>query len=232
MKKAKVGVYGEKDRKLQRRLAYERVSQTWKTANVYMYLGSRDSAVPEVTDVQVTTFMEVPDRAYREDPIEINIYFEPLPEQIVDYSALGVITPMGDEQIIKVHINSYEDLGRPIRSGDVLEIPFFKQDHEAFWEVVDVDRGQEFEKFYAIVKMKELSDSRETREIPISGSSGGIIDDIMNVHNDMAEEQVPHNGVDDTFIENGETNEKSFEDFDGRESPKKSFLDDFDGDLI
>lgn len=233
VKIAKIGVYGEKTRALQQRMSYERVAQTWKIANVFRYLGSRDNPDPNIKDVQVTTFMEVPDRAYDKESVPINIYFEPIPEQVVDYTQFGVIDPIGVDQIIRVHINSYEDLGRPIMTGDVIDVPFFKQKtHDAMWEVVDVDRGQEFEKFYSVVKLKELTDSRSTREIEKTGSIGPTLADIVGHHEEHADDQVGYNGVDDTNIDNGDDNQDMADDFDGRQKNQKSFLDDFDGGLV
>lgn len=230
-KRAKVGLYGEKTRALQRRLSYERVSQTWKIANVFLYLGSRANDDPSIKDVQITTFMETPDRAYSKDSIPINIHFEELHEQIVDYTQFGVIDPTGVDQVVRVHINSYESLGRPIVEGDVLEIPFFEQDsHKAYWEVTDVDRSQEFEKFYAVVKLAELTDSRETREIDHTGSIGPALDSIMDQHLDFAEEMIPFNGYDDSDLVNGEAVDQKQE-WDGRQKNQASFLDDFDGEL-
>lgn len=233
VKRAKIGVYGKKTRSLQKRLAYEATSLTWKLGNLYRYLGSRDSEIPDIDDIQVTTFMEVPDRAYDAFPININIWFEPAPEQVTDYSQFGVIDPIGTDQIIKVHVNSYADIGRAIIVGDVLEVPFFRQDsHEALWEVTDVDRSQEFEKYYAVVKMRVLEDSRKTREIDITGSIGPSLDDIVNAHNQRADDYVPHSGVDDSDIDNNEENDKLNDDYSGITPPvRKSFLDDFDGEL-
>lgn len=230
-KRAKVGLYGGKTRSLQKRLSYERVSQTWKIANVFLYLGSRANVDPSIKDVQITTFMETPDRAYSEEPIPINIQFEEIHEQIVDYSQFGVIDPAGVDQVVRVHVNSYEALGRPIVEGDILEVPFFEQDsHKAFWEVTDVDRSQEFEKFYAVVKLQELADSRETREIDHSGSIGPALDVIMNQHLDFAEGEIPFNGYDDSELMNGEPVDVK-EPWDGRQKNQASFLDDFDGEL-
>lgn len=229
-KLAKVGVYGNKMRSLQRRMAYERTSLTFKLANVYRYLGSRANVTPDIKDIQLTTFLEVPDRAYDAVPVLINIEFEPMPEQIIDYSQLGVIDPIGVDQIIKVHVNSYDELGRQIIVGDVIEVPFFEQPtHRAFWEVVDVDRSQEFEKYYAVIKLNELTDSRKTREISPEGTISDILDVIQDQHEDHANDYVPFNGVDDTGIDNGEENPEIAEPFDGRRKNQASFLDDLNG---
>ena len=233
VKRAKIGVYGTRTRALQKRMSYEAVSLTWKTARVYRYLGSRDSVNPNIRDIQITTFMETPDRAYDSFPVEINIYFEPQPEQAVDYSQFGIIDPIGSDQIIKVHVNSYLDIGRSLIEGDVIDVPFFSQDgHEAMWEITDVDHSQEIEKFYSIVKLKVLEDSRETRELDVEGSIGPSLDDIVGDHNTEADETVGNTGVDDSDIDNGETNEDLNTEYEGTtQNNRRSFLDEFDGDL-
>ena len=235
VKISKIGRYGPKTRSLQKRLAYEKVSHTKKFANVYKYLGSRASEDPQINDIQTTTFMEVPDRAYSQKPIKINIYFEPLQEQKADFSKYGIIDPIGDKQVVKVHVNSYEDLGRELVEGDVLEVPFFEQDHKAFWEVTDVDRSQEFEKFYAIISMNELADSRTTREIDVgAGSIADVLNDVGEQQQKESEDFVPHDGVDDVDVDNDETNDRIGKEKEQRRSrPKQpSFLDDVNGEFV
>lgn len=234
VKRARIGVYGNRTRSLQKRLSYEAVSLTWKIANVFMYLGSRDNVSPDVTDIQTTTFMEVPDRAYNSHSVAVNIYFEPAPEQVTDYSQFGIIDPIGTDQIIKMHVNSYDSLGRPPIVGDVVEVPFFKQDsHDALWEVTDVDRSQEFEKFYSVVKMRVLEDSRKTREIDMQGSIGDTLDDIMGQNENEANENVEHTGYDDTDVVGGNTNDDTDKPFDGTtQNDRDTFLDEFNGDLL
>lgn len=233
VKIAKVGVYESKTRGLQRKLSYEATSMTWKIAKLYRYLGSRSNVDPQLSDIQTTTFMETPDRAYASESVSVNIYFEPLPEQVTDYSQFGIIDPIGGAQVIKMHINSFEDIGREVTEGDVLEIPFFETDGKrAYWEVNDVDRSQMQEKFYVTLKTDILKDARETREIDINNSTGTSLDDIMAQHGEEAEEFVPHNGVDDSVIDNGETNKDMADSYKGVSDDRKSFLDDFDGGLL
>lgn len=233
VKRAKIGVYGDRTRALQKRMSYEAVSLTWKTANVYRYLGSRANLTPDIKDIQITTFMETPDRAYDVFPVEINIYFEPRPEQAVDYSQFGIIDPIGSDQIIKVHVNSYADIGRSLVEGDVIDVPFFKQgDADAMWEVIDVDDSQEREKYYSIIKLKVLEDSRETRELDVTNSIGPTLDEITGQQETEADEYVSNSGVDDSDITNNETNPDLNTPYEGTSKNRKTFLDEFDGDLI
>lgn len=234
VKLAKIGQYGPKTRALQRRLSYEKVSQTHKFADVWMYLGSRVNDDPSISDIQSTTFMEVPDRAYAAVPVRINIDFDPFPEQQTDLSQFGIVDPTGDDQKIRVHINSYEDLGRPIVEGDVMMVDFFNtEDVDAYWEVKDVDRKHEFEKYYAIITLDQLADSRATREIDMNGSNAGILGEIDNWQQIEQEEVVPFDGLDGRDIDNGEPGgDDEPEPYDGRNKTQRSFLDDLDGDLL
>lgn len=228
IKRPKVGVYEDKTRSLQNRLSYERVSQTWKTAFVWLYLGSRENAIPATSDIQVTAFMEVPDRAYSAEPVEINIWNEENPEQSVDLSQFGIMNPIGDEKLFRVHINSYDQLGRPIRTGDVLEMPFFSRDGKrAYWEINDVDREQEYEKYYAIVKAIPLDKKRESNEIPINRDNGGILGNYVDQVDLEADEQVSFNDVDTSGVTVDDPTTDTTEDFDPRTGEtKRSFLDD------
>jgi hypothetical protein len=228
VKRPKVGVYGNKTRSLQSRLAYEKVSLTWKTAFVWLYLGSRENATPTTSDVQVTAFMEVPDRAYASTPVEINIWNEENPEQSVDLSQFGIMNPIGDEKLFRVHVNSYDQLGRVIRTGDVIEMPFFSLGGKrAFWEIIDVDREQEYEKYYSILKAIPLDNKREANEIPINRDNGGILGAYTDQVDTEGDDAVPYNGVDTDDVTVDDPNTDMTDEFDPRdEDTKKSFLDD------
>lgn len=227
VKVAKVGVYGEKTRALQRRLAFERTSQTFKTAFVYLYLGDRSNPEPALHDVGVRAFAEVPDRAYEAEPIEINIEPEKLSEQAADLSRFGIIDQMGNEHTFRVHVNSYEDLGRAIRVGDVLMLPFFERDEKhAFWEITDVDRNPEFEKYYSVIRANPLDDARETREIPLNNSNAGILQDAMEDMDLEFGEQVPFNGFDTDEVDVTDPNQNTDKTFDPRGDDLGDFMDD------
>lgn len=165
---SKIGMYGPNDRALQSSLAYEHEELTAKVANVFMYLGSRVNATPAITDVEDPILLENVDRAYASTSIPINIWVEPLPENVVDLSALGIINPLGNEQRFRVHINSFESdgLGRYLIAGDVLQIPFFTQDgYPTYFEVQDVDRKAAFENFYVTINTVRADDNAELTEI-------------------------------------------------------------------
>lgn len=214
-KKPRIGVYEEKTRKLQKRLSFERGSLTWKEALVFKYLGSRESDNPDIADIQVKAFSEIPDRAYAEDGIQINISVERMSEQTTDLSRYGIIDPMGSEQTFRVHITSYEDIGRPIIVGDVIEIPFFEQEgRAALWEIQDVDRTSEFENFYAVLSGTVLEDSRTTREINITNSNSSVMDEVTADNDTAFDEQIPHNGVDTSTVDVEDPNDQQEEPYD------------------
>ena len=169
LKTTKFGLYGSKDRLLQKKLSYERLSLTAKTVKIYKYLGSRVNVTPNVDDIQDPIFLEVPDRAYATTPIEINVWYETLPESPVDLSRFGIINPLGDMQQFRFHSYSFEadGLGRYIVANDIIEVPFLLQDgKKTYFEVEDVDRKGEFENFFVIVNAKPISDKQEVTEIP------------------------------------------------------------------
>lgn len=201
-KTPRIGVYQEKTRRLQKNLSYERTSLTWKEAIVYKYLGSRDSENPSIKDIQVKAFSEVPDRAYSDIGVKINISVEMMSEQTTDLSRYGIIDPMGTEQTFRVHVKSYEDIGRPVVVGDVIEIPFFEQEGKAaLWEIQDVDRTSEFENFYAVLNGTVLEDSRTTREVNITNSNSSVMDEIIADNDTAFDEQIPYNGTDTTEVD-------------------------------
>ena len=201
-KTPRIGVYQEKTRRLQKNLSYERTSLTWKEAIVYKYLGSRDSDNPSIKDIQVKAFSEVPDRAYSDEGVRINISVEMMSEQTTDLSRYGIIDPMGTEQTFRVHVKSYEDIGRPVVVGDVIEIPFFEQEGKAaLWEIQDVDRTSEFENFYAVLNGTVLEDSRTTREVNITNSNSSVMDEIIADNDTAFDEQIPYNGVDTSEVD-------------------------------
>lgn len=219
-RRGKIGVYGPKTRRLQRRLSFEAFGLTFKDANVYMYLGSRSSVNPHINDIQTKVFYETPDRAYDVNPKAIPIGVDPLPEAKTDFSRFGLIDPLSDEQMFRMHIDDFAILGRELIIGDVFELPFFSKNNKlAFWEVTDVDLNSEYEKFIAIIHATPLSSARTTREIPIEQSNDDLMDDIMAGAEEQYSDQVP---VDRDVFD--ETPEK--EPVDYRNPLQSSFLDD------
>lgn len=167
-KQPKIGRYQSKDRALQKRLSFEKVSLTWKTANVYRYLGDEtngDGAL--LDDIQDPVLMENRDRRYDTNPVEINIAMEELSESPFSLDKFGIIPVLGDTQVFRVHVNSFEDdgLGRYLREGDVLEIPFLQGNgnagKKAFFEITDTDEKMEFEKFYVTITTVPVKDTEE-----------------------------------------------------------------------
>jgi len=216
----KIGVYGSKTRSLQRRLSYEAFGLTFKTANVYRYLGSRANDAPDIDDIQSKVFFEVPDRAYSDEPIPIPVGMESLPDTKTDFSRFGLINPLQDETRFRVHVDDFLPIGRELIIGDVLELPFFEKHGDAYWEITDVDFRSEAEKFTVVVSATPLKTSRATREIIVDKDNESIMDDIMAGLNTVYQEQVPVEGV---YLN---PEEQPVEDIDYRNDLQAGFLDD------
>lgn len=218
MKKPKISIYSDKARAFQKRMVKQYFMLSPKEANVYLYLGSRDSDDPNINDIQNKVFFEVPDRAYNPEPVTVSIMMEPIPESPMDFSRFGIINPIGDELVLRIHEDEMACLGRPLVVGDVMEIPFYARgcEKKAFFEVTDVDEKPTYEKFYYVVRIVVMNDSRKTREIPVDDRSNtGIMDDIMAGFEERVEEQVPFPGL-----------EENTNPVDYRSKNQKSFLDD------
>ena len=222
----KIGVYGEKTRALQRKLTRDIFNLSPKDANVYMYLGSRKSIEPHIDDIQNKVFFEVPDRAYSQTPINIQIGMDPIRAEKMDLSRFGLINPMQDEQLFRVHVDVMNEcLGRHLIIGDVLEVPFFMENcKKAFWEITDVDKDISFEQFFVVVHAVPLGDNRTTAEIPIDRSNEDLMNDIMKQTQDHSEAIVPHKGLDSVDIDPDA--DYPTEKTDYRNRKQASFLDD------
>lgn len=187
----KVSLYGNKTRKLQRRISFEQFGLTQKQILIYKYLGSRASDDPDITDIQSMTFFEVPDRAYACTPIEVPVGMEQFQEVKMDFSRFGLIDPTQDENRFRMHVDDYEYIGRPPIVGDVFEVPFFSSCGEmSLWEITDVDRRLEAEKFFSVISAVPFTASRKTREID-STNNEEILDGIMDDIDDEMSEQIP-----------------------------------------
>lgn len=220
-KLGKIGVYGEKTRELQRRMSFEQFGLTFKTAMFYKYLGSRASETPHINDIQNSIWFETPDRAYDCNPIEIAIGMEPLQEVKTDYSRWGVIDPTMDETRVRVHIDDMKALGRTIIVGDVFEVPFYSSEcDKSFWKVTDVDRRHEAEKFFVILSVSPMEDSRKTREITDDVSNADILEIAVDGLLEQVSDQVPAEVI--TFDEEPVQPEV----VDYRSDLQSSFLDD------
>jgi len=225
LKNPKIGVYGDKMRSLQRRLSFEHVSLSWRIAKVWMYLGSRTNNNPNINDIGNPIFSETPDRAYDSTPVEINIDWEQLPEQIADLSSFGIHDPSAGQQTFKVHTKSYDDLGRSVIEGDILELPFLEQDGEkTYFEVTDYNKNQEFEHFYGIATGRPMTADRTTQEIPDKNDNADIFNQISTDLQNSAEADVTYEGLDttDATVDDSEPNEE----YDPRNDQQGSLLDD------
>lgn len=205
-KLAKVGVYGGKDRDLQRKMSYERTALTHKTANVYKYLGVSTNPVPDLDDIQDKVLLENRDIAYDPVPVELNVHYDLLPENSFDLSRFGIVNPIGNTQIFKFHINSFDDngLGRYIMVGDIIEIPFLAEgdlgEIKAFWKVTDVDNKTSFESYYSIVTTVPMSHMQETLGIDDGDNNNADILDALQASVKAEQE--------DSFVDAGLSNDE------------------------
>lgn len=218
-RRGRIGVYGKKTRRLQRRLSFESFGLTFKDALVWRYLGSREKEVPSIDDVQCMVFWEVPERAYSSDVIAIPVGVEMAPEVKTDFSRMGLINPLQDETIFRFHIDDFRSLERTMIVGDVFEIPFFTDEHmKSMWEVVDVDLRSMAEKFIAVVHAVPLGESKKTREIPVDNGARDLMDGLMGDFDEQVSEILPAAELDFDI--------PAVQDVDFRDEKQRGFLDD------
>lgn len=228
LKSPVIGQYGSKTRLLQKKLSYERISLTWKTVNVYKYLGSRTNATPSINDIPDPVFLEVADRAYDTTPVEINAWWEQLPEQQMDLSQFGIISPLGDTQQFRFHSYSFEvdGLGRYIMVGDIIEVPFLEQDgNKVFYEITDINRKNENENYIVIASAKPMADSQETTEIPDKNTDKPLFDNLESELVADMESDFTEDGVDTTTTQTSDEPD-SRDPYDPRPDDSEDFLDD------
>ena len=230
--KRKIGMYGEKTRDLQKRLSYERVCLSWKTALVYLYKGNMNEIDPSIHDIDNATFLETQDKAYEATPIEVPVWMPKLESQNgIDLSQYGYVSPISEQYEFKFHIRSFDSdvLGRFIFNGDVLEIPFYEQDgNKAYFKIVDVDRKSEFEDFYVLAKGEVMTDSRESQAFDDQNTNSAIMSDMLDQLEAEAETELPKSGLDtDEYDEYDEEQT----DYEPRNKTQSSFLDDPDAEF-
>lgn len=204
-KSGRIGVYGSKDRAMQRRLSFEKTTLSFHEVVVFKYLGDTTlGAGSSIYDISDNIFLENRDRRYDPNGIIINADVQQIEEAPYDLSAFGIISPLGDTQIIRIHINSFEadGLGRYLTTGDVIKIPFYtdRNGNAMFYEVDDVDEKKAFESFYVTVTMDRVKDSQEFSEIEGIPSNSDALDDLQAALNA---------DYDATFLESGLTSEPS-----------------------
>jgi len=252
-KQPKIGVYGYKDRLLQKTLSFEKVSLSWHPITIYKYLGdSTQGAGSSITDIQDNIFMENRDRRYDPNGIIINAHVEQVDDQPYDLSAFGIISPLGDTQIFRVHINSFEadGLGRYITVGDVIEVPFFsdRNGNNMFFEVTDTDEKPSFENFYVTITTTRVKDAQEMEEIDGIQSNSDALDELQATLNDAYDATFAEGGlqsepslyVERGYVEDdywdaapttsGYTDETTREDYSPR--PNEDFLDDPNAEIF
>lgn len=194
-----IGVYGLKDRAMQRRLSFEKTTLSHHPVDVFKYLGNTTlGAGSSITDIQDNIFMENTDRRYDPNPITINADVQQMEESPYALEQFGIINAFEGTQLIRVHINSFESdgMGRWLIVGDVIRIPFFtdRNGNAMHFEVSDVDEKNSFEKFYATISLEQVKDSQEMEEIEGIQSNSDALADLQNDLNDA---------YDATFVDGG-----------------------------
>ena len=222
--KNRVGLYGPKTREFQKNLTYEAFKMTFKTGNVYRYLGDASNDNPDINDIGKNTFFEITERAYHKEPVGVYLGIEPPSESKMDLSQYGIIDPSAEELRVKIHMNDFYCLGREIIVGDAIEIPFYEVDCEkAFFEVTDVDKDQSYEKFYYNLTLKPMNDSAKTQNLDLDRSNENLFDEVKEEKDTQNEEQVPYEGVDESEINDEYT--KPTEPVDYRNKKQSGFMD-------
>lgn len=221
-RKGKIGVYGIKTRLLQRKLTYEVFGLTFKEAGVYLYLGDKNTTLPDINTFNSKVFFEVPDRLYTKFPIGIPVGMEVQQENKTDFSRFGLISPLTDETIFRFHIDDFDALGREMVVGDVFEVGFFeKGGKKAMWEVTDIDLKSEYEKYICIVSATVLESSRAMADIPFNRDNSSLMDDIMTDADAQYSEIIPAQDVNYIVDEEVIASEVDY-----RDEIQKGFLDD------
>lgn len=231
IKRPNIGVYEDKTRDLQARLSYERTSLTWKTVNVYKYLGVYGSTTLDRSEIEDKILFETRNRDYDPEPVELNAHFRPLEEEQVGLERFGIINPIADNIRIYFHSYSFGALGlnRYIKPGDVIEIPFWEQRIDnntikSFWEVIDVDRKREYEEFVVIAVCEPIKDRQETQDIDDMFSNSEVMD---QVYDDMTDEMDSIGGIDEKMNTEEVTNIIDECDESRLYNPTPNFIEDF-----
>ena len=248
MKKPKFGVYNNKDRKLQEKIGYEHVGNSWRIAAIWKYLGPADSE--DIEDVGNPVFWETPNRAYDPNPVFINIDFEQKEESIANLNQFNIINPFENQVTMRMHTKSRDDIGRYPVAGDVLQLflhssrleewmenmdenekpqAFLREnDYDAWLEITNVDFSQEVENFYLVLTGQRAEESQQMNDIPNEESNQPILDNIQDKLEDEQEENVNEEGldsgdainVDNPFEDDGER-----EEYDTTPKPRTGFFD-------
>lgn len=254
-KSPKIGIYGDNDRALQRRLSYEKCSLSYHPVNVFRYLGSATNTPnAAITDIQSPLWLETNDRDYDPIPILINAAIDqPLAEGVMDLTRFGIVSALQDVLVVRVHINSFDadQMGRYLIPGDVLEIPFFQQGNtKAFFEIDDVDRKTENENFHVVCTCSPIKDTQEMEEIPGISTNSDVLDTLQSQLDTEYEKAVGDVGIDaesDLYVHRGyvlddyldpldiftyQDEPQSKTPYDPRPDIAEGFLDDPDGRIF
>ena len=167
----------------------------------------RYDAVKE-TNIQDMLFLENRDRKYDPDIYQMRGIYN-VQDIDFDMSQFGLFL-QNDTLMMTIHINdSVKTLGRKIMSGDVIELPHLKDEHalndyqvalKRFYVVEDVNRAAEgfsqtwFPHLYRI-KLKQIVDSQEFKEILDLPAEEGSSDTLRDVLSTYEQEMQINNAV-------------------------------------
>jgi len=167
----------------------------------------RYNAVKE-TNIQDMLFLENRDRKYDPDIYQIRGIYN-VQDIDFDMSQFGLFL-QNDTLFMTIHINdSVKTLGRKIMSGDVIELPHLKDEHalndfqvalKRYYVVEDVNRAAEgfsqtwFPHLYR-VKLKQIVDSQEFKEILDLPAEEGSSDTLRDVLSTYEQEMQINNAV-------------------------------------
>lgn len=249
-KSSRIGRYGPLERSLQRSLSFESCSLSKHEINVYRLLGDATQAEPDISDIGSALWMETADRTYDTDPVLINAWYDnPMQDEALSLERFGIMSPLQDVLIVKIHINSFEadGMGRYIITGDIIEIPALEMNgKKAFFTVDDVDKRTVNENYHVVCTCNPIRDSQENVEIPNIPTNSDALDTLQAQLNADYAKNVTYTGIDsesDLYVARGYvndnyvdpldavtyTNETTKTTYDPRPDRAESFMDDPNG---
>jgi hypothetical protein len=206
---------------------YEMFTIGGTDVNIHKYVGTDDGeVVKDNTQIQDILFLENRDRKYDDDIYTIRGIYN-VQDIDFDLSQFGLFLT-NDTLFMTIHItSSVSALGRKIMSGDVIEIPHLKDEYaendfatslKRYYVVEDVNRAAEgftqtwYPHLYRI-KLKQIVDSQEFKEIldlPSEEGSTNTLRDVLSTYEQemqinnavlaQAEADAPKSGYDTTNL--------------------------------
>ena len=223
LRPSKFGVFGTKTRLLQRSISFERTTLSGRTVRIYKYLGDATNDYPSLTDRGDPILMEITDRAYDSNYIEVNVHYDPIEESVVDMTQFGVLNPLGDTHRFYFHSESFESdgMGRYPVVGDVIEMA--NDEMTVYFEITDVDRKKETDIYTIVCHGKLITDGQEVQQIPNKESNESFMEDIRQSLKTEVESVFDQEGLDTSDIQlDDETPQTPY---DSRPDHTQDFLD-------